>query len=589
LTLVASAAATAAFLAACGGGSHSKPASEKTKANSLVTKVVDSSKEARRGGVLKLSASGEPQNWDPHGLTSNTAALTEMMYSRLVQIKPGHLKPADGSVEPDAAESWELSPDKTQITFKLRPNVAFQNIAPVNGRNLDAEDVAFSFVRMSERGIIRTAVANKVNPNAPVISVTATDPRTVVIKLKEPLVFAMDLFTRRQALGLVPKEAAAGYNPQRTPIGSGAYQLDVFEPSVRMTFKRHEKHWDQPRPYFDSIEYPFVPQYATGLSQFRAGNIQWYADLRAEDVLELKRSLPKLAMYQTDVVANGIRTLFGLQPSADGKKSPFLDGRVRQAYSMAMNRDLWIEVVYNTDNFAKEGLPIDTRWNTALVADVFEGWWLDPKSKEFGPNAQYYQHNLAEAKKLLSAAGYSTVELQSHIVSSGFGPDFLKLIEILEGFAAEAGFKLTPHLTDYNTDYIPNYRDSSGKFSGLAYKSGPAPAAADAVARLEFDYFSRGSDHWYGYDVAGKGDFSGDPQVDQMISKAKVEFDDKKRLELVHELQRYLSKTMYAIRHPGGASGYDLASPAIQNYGVFNSDQLTRMHSTTWWLDSTKV
>jgi peptide/nickel transport system substrate-binding protein len=577
----------AAFLAAC-GGSDNESAGEKSKTSSLIAKVEDTTKEAKRGGVLKLSASGEPQNWDPHGLTSNTAALTEMMYSRLVQIKPGYLKPADGSVEPDAAESWELSPEKTQITFKLRPNVAFQNIAPVNGRFMDAEDVAFSFVRMSERGIIRTAVSNRVNPNAPVISVTATDPRTVAVKLKEPLVFAIDLFTRRQALGLVPKEAASAYNPQRTPIGSGAYQLDQFEPSVRMTFKRHDKHWDQPRPYVDSIEYPFVPQYATGLSQFRAGNIHWYANLRAEDVLDTKRSVPQFAMYQTDVVANTIRTLFGLQPSADGKKSPFLDARVRQAYSMAMDRDLWIEVVYNTDNFKKEGLAVDTRWNTALVADVFEGWWLDPKAKDFGPNAQYYQHNVAEAKKLLSAAGYATVELQSHIVSSGFGPDFLKLIEILEGFAAAAGFKLTPHLTDYNTDYIPNYRDASGRFSGVAYKSGPAAAAADAVARLEFDYHSKASDHWYGYDVNGRGDFSGDPFVDQTISKAKLEFDDKKRLELVHELQRYLAKTEYAIRHPGGASSYDLASPAIRNYGVFNSDQLTRMHSTTWWLDSTK-
>ena len=215
-------------------------------------------------------------------------------------------------------------------------------------------------------------------------------------------------------------------------------------------------------------------------------------------------------MYQTEVVANGIRTLFGGCPSADGKKSPFLDARVRQAYSMAMNRDLWIEVVYNTDNY-KKGLPVDTRWNTALVADVFEGWWLDPKSKDFGPNASFYQHNVAEAKKLLSAAGYTTVEMQSHIVSSGFGPDFLKLVEILEGFVAEAGFKLTPHLTDYNTDYIPNYRDSSGKFSGVAYKSGPAPAAADAVARLEFDYTPRAATTGTASTSHGKGDFSGRP------------------------------------------------------------------------------
>jgi peptide/nickel transport system substrate-binding protein len=585
LTATGGAAFAAALLAACGsdGGDEAKGG-----ASGLVAKQEDTTRDAKRGGVLKLSTATEPQHFDPHALTSAIASFTEMMYSRLVQIKPGHLKQADGSVEPDAAESWELSPDKTQISFKLRPNLAFQNIPPVNGRSMDAQDVAFSFTRMSERGIIRTAVANAVNPNAPVVSVTAPDARTVVVKLKEPLVFAMDLLTRRQALGLVPKEAASAYNPQRTPIGSGAYQLAEFEPSVRVVFKRNDRHWDQPRPYFDTLEYPIVPQYATGLSQFRAGNIHWYADLRPEDVVSLKRAVPELAMYGTEVAVNGIRTLFGQLPSADGKKSPFLDERVRQAYSMAMNRDLWIEVVYNTDNLAKEGLPVETRWNTALSGDVFEGWWLDPKGKDFGPNGKFYQHNVAEAKKLLAAAGYTTVELQSHIVSTGFGPDFLKLIEILEGFVAEASFKLTPHLTDYQTDYIPNYRDNSGRFSGVAYKSGPAPAAADAVARLEFDFHSKSSDHWYGYDAGGKGDFSGDPFVDQTIEKAKVEFDDKKRLEMVHALQRHLAKTQYAIRHPGGASGYDLVWPAVRNYGVFRSDQPTRLRATTWWLDASK-
>ena len=585
LAASAGAAAASAFLAACGGGDDG--GGQKAPSSDLIAKQQDTTKDAKRGGVLKLSTATEPQHFDPHALTSAIASFTEMMYSRLVQIKPGHLKQADGSVEPDAAESWELSPDKTQITFKLRPNVAFQNIPPVNGRNMDAQDVAYSFTRMSERGIIRTAVANSVNPNAPVVSVNATDARTVVVKLKEPLVFAMDLLTRRQALGIVPKEAAGGYNPQRTPIGSGAYQLAEFEPSVRVVFKRHDKHWDQPRPYFDTIEYPIVPQYATGLSQFRAGNIHWYIDLRAEDVLSMKRALPELSMYATDVAVNGIRTLFGLLPSSDSKKSPFLDERVRQAYSMSMNRDLWIEVVYNVDNLAKEGLPVETRWNTALSADIFEGWWLDPKAKDFGANAKFFQHNVAEAKKLLSAAGYANgLELQSHIVSTGFGPDFLKLIEILEGFVAEAGIKLTPHLTDYQTDYIPNYRDNSGRFSGVAYKSGPAPAAADAVARLEFDYHSKASEHWYGYDVAGKGDFSGDPYVDQTIEKAKVEFDDKKRMDMVHELQRYLAKTQYAIRHPGGASGFDVVWPSIKNYGVFRSDQPTRLRATTWWLET---
>ncbi len=36
----------------------------------------------------------------------------------------------------------------------------------------------------------------------------------------------------------------------------------------------------------------------------------------------------------------------------------------------------------------------------------YAGWWLDPQSSDFGENAKYFKHNIAEAKKLLSAAGY---------------------------------------------------------------------------------------------------------------------------------------------------------------------------------------
>jgi len=69
-----------------------------------------------------------------------------------------------------------------------------------------------------------------------------------------------------------------------------------------------------------------------------------------------------------------------------------------------MDRNAWIDAFYNVSNFQKDGLPVDTRWNSALPSD-FVDMWLDPQGKEFGPNAMYYQHNLEEAKKLMAAAG----------------------------------------------------------------------------------------------------------------------------------------------------------------------------------------
>ncbi len=583
ITTAGAGARGAAFLAACGGNSSS----EGGRGAGLVAKTQNTTKDAKRGGVLKLSQRTEPPHFDPHALAAAISALTAMMYSRLLQVKPGELKGSDGTVEADAAESWEYSADRTQMTFRLRPDVAFQNIAPVNGRRVTAEDVVFSYQRTSQVGILRSALVNAISPDAPILSVTAPDARTVVIKIKEPLVYVEELLCNHRGLGIIPKEAGSAYDPRRTPIGSGAFSLSKHEPSIGIEFTRHDKYHDQPRPYVDKIEMPLVTEYATGLAQFRAANMYWYDGLRAQDLLPLKRDRSQLQMYSTDVQANGQSTIFGQLPLKDGRKSPFLDERVRQAYSMSIDRDLWIETIYDTTRLLSEGLPVETRWNSTLPADTYEGWWLDPKSKDFGPNAKYYEHNVAEAKKLLAAAGYANgVDIESHVVSSGFGPDFDKWVEILEGFAAAAGFRLTPNLIDYQTNYVPNYRDASGRFAGNAYRALGASPVTAAVGQM-LDYRS-GAFRWYGFDVGGKGDFSGDPYVDQTVDKALREFDEKKRLQLVHELERYLAKKQYALRHPGGASSFDLAWPAVKNFNAFRSSgQELRVRATTWWLDPT--
>jgi ABC-type transport system substrate-binding protein len=281
--------------------------------------------------------------------------------------------------------------------------------------------------------------------------------------------------------------------------------------------------------------------------------------------------------------------MFGQLPIEGMEKSPFLDERVRQAFSMAINRSLWIDVIYAVPDFSDAGIDVETRWNTALMSDVYEGWWLDPQGSDFGENAKYYEFNLEEATKLMDAAGFSDgLDFESYIANRGFGTEPPRLIEILEGFVKEAGFRTNPNLIDYATEYVPNIRDAEGQFAGLGYKSGPAPPASTAIARLIYDYHSESDKSRYGYDVNGVGDNSGDPHVDELLNKAKAEFDKDARMALVHELQRYLAKTQYAVRLPGGANHFSLAWPAVRNYGTWRSDQPTRLANKTWWLDQTQ-
>ena len=132
--------------------------------------------------------------------------------------------------------------------------------------------------------------------------------------------------------------------------------------------------------------------------------------MRQEEVVQVKKDVPDLLMYQGDVTIDTRRTIFGWQNTA------LRDKRVRQALSMSIDRDAWLDAQYNTSSFEEQGLPITKRWNTALEAnDNTTGWWLDPKDKAFGPNAKYFERNVAEAKKLLAAAG-------SQMASSGIQP-----------------------------------------------------------------------------------------------------------------------------------------------------------------------
>src|SRR2546423_3997022 len=198
-----------------------------------------------------------------------------------------------------------------------------------------------------------------------------------------------------QTFHIIPKEAAADYNPRNVAIGSGPYQVSEQVPSSRINFKRNGGGYhDDPRPYADAAEYPVITEYATGLAAFKAGQLHRF-DVRAEDTLDTKKSAPDLNMYQGLMQLPTASTFFGFKAGNGGM---FRDKRLRQAYSMSMDRDLFAETWYNVPKFTSQGLPVDTAWSSVVPCDEFAGWWLDPKGKDFGPNAKWYKRDVAEAK-----------------------------------------------------------------------------------------------------------------------------------------------------------------------------------------------
>src|SRR5713226_9902723 len=160
----------------------------------------------KRGGTLRVAYGNEILGLDFH-----TTPGYEMVWVAtnvgcgLISITP------DGKFIPDAAESWQISPDGLLYTFRLRKNVLFHDGTPV-----DAAAVKFTIDRVMDpatRSSMRTFLES-------VHSVEVIDPYTVQIRLKHPYAFMMHMLaTYRMGLVFYSPAAIQKYSPEERRAG----------------------------------------------------------------------------------------------------------------------------------------------------------------------------------------------------------------------------------------------------------------------------------------------------------------------------------------------------------------------------------
>jgi ABC-type transport system substrate-binding protein len=585
--VLAGAATTAiggALLAACGGGDD-----DKKPVSGLLTEPIDTTKQLKRGGVRLDAVGTDVQTFDDFFISAPVPYHFDKVHSFIIGRKASYLKPytleLDGS---EIAESWEVSPDKLQLTLKVRADAKLDPRPPTSGRAIDAQDIEFTWKRWEARASNRSNLSNNFSQAAPITSVTAVDPRTVVVKMAFPQAAILYNLTGRGAgISVFPREADSQYDPRRDMRGSGPFMLAEYSPSVSFKYERNPGWYMKDRPVIDGVLATIIPEYAAAMAQFRAGRLYSGAggntgfSVRAEDVLPTKKDVPDLNLYKSwQLNTPSGRLFYGFEGGV--QKSPFIDERVRQAFSLSLDRDLWIDTFFNVPAFESEGLPMETRWNTAIPAR-WDGYWLNPQAKDFGENARFYHRDLAEAKKLLSAAGFAGgVELASHhIVTNDYGREFPKMIETMFGMALESGFKIRIEPTDFGTSWRP-LADSKGKFDGIAFINMTPPEISNWVKVV---YHKTGA-NFKGFSADGSQG-AGDPQIDDLTDRIDREFDMQKSFALVQDLQRYEARKQYTTPFPGGASTFELAWPVLGNWNVWNGARRSS-YDEYIWIDDTK-
>ncbi|MGE3993627.1 ABC transporter substrate-binding protein, partial [Pseudorhodoplanes sp.] len=208
------------LLAGCGGDGS---AGVEGDASGLVVNKVDTSKQAKRGGIMKRSTDRDAAHLDVHQAVAPLCLHKDHVYSRLMRKQPGYLKEAEYDFIGDLAESFEYSPDHLSMTLKLRPGLKWHNKPPINGRALDAEDVLFSWERVSRTSSQRVGFVNSANPDAPLLGFSAPDARTIVVKVKYPVSYLPGILARTTTgyLHMVPKETDSTFNIRNDMIGTG--------------------------------------------------------------------------------------------------------------------------------------------------------------------------------------------------------------------------------------------------------------------------------------------------------------------------------------------------------------------------------
>jgi ABC-type transport system substrate-binding protein len=567
-----------ALAAACGGGDSKESTAGASESSGLVVKVQDETASLVRGGIYK-SILGTPPSLDPH-FTGPQTTHCWLCYSQLLRTKPGHMKNTNGEVDPELLESWEISPDKLTLTGKLA-QTSFGPVKPVDGRQVDVQDVLFSWERYKTQSPRRTDLSYDANNNAPVLSVAAPDARTVVIKLARPYapIFSALSAKFNGTYYVVPKEAAntGALDLKGTVVGTGPFYMSEWVPTTRTSFRRNPGFKMDKRnvPYMDGADFFDLPEYATQLAQFKAGAVHdSYGNFRQDDILPTKRDVPELEIQaggndSTGLTGAQIRAFFG-----QASDSPFKDERVRQAFVLTWDRELFIETSYNVAAFRKEGLPMETILVNGLRDQSWPGWMLDPLSKDFGPNTRYFKPDLAEAKKLVTAAGFPNGVEHDLFSTGGYGAAFQKNFDILVGMSDESKlFKSQRKVLDFSSVWNITFRNNRGEFSGASFI-------------LDINELDPVVDLFGHYHPSGSKFFGSDATMNGMLEKMVGEFDNDKRKAMVHDFERYEGGKNFQPL-PGGATTFRITWPALRNKFVWQGDSQGRYLSTLW-LDQTK-
>ncbi|MDB5998501.1 MAG: extracellular solute-binding protein family 5 [Rhizobacter sp.] len=366
--------------------------------------------------VLNWGAGADVDTMDVHiAGTVASWAMYQMVYETLLTTDK------DMQLKPGLAESWsQTSP--TSYTLNLRKEAKWSN-----GRPVVAADVIGSFqritgVEMNPAGVAaaKTDEEKKKASNriasywsrqfGVIKSMTAPDDYTVKVELEKPHTAFLASLAHITAAIIPMKEFKDGsYDPARQLMGSGPFMVSAYKPKESWTLVRNPYYWRKGYPKVDRLNVLIIPDDAARIAALRDGRID-YSGFSNPDIGRLVAGDSKLA-----VTSQNTTNYYRLDINALSDKSAFKDKRVRQAMSLAIDRDAIANIVFA--GAAKVDYPVPRAFGKTACTDL--DTYKLPRAAR-----------LEKAKALMAATGKPSVDVE--IIAPAADPIYARIAQVIQ-------------------------------------------------------------------------------------------------------------------------------------------------------------
>lgn len=477
---------------------------------------------AALGGLLAASpasaktlvhcSEGSPEGFDTALYTAGTTfdASSGTVYNRLVEFERGTT-----NIVPALAESWEVSDDGLEYTFKLRSGVKFHTtdfFTPT--RELNADDVLYSFERQRDAnhawhqyvGGASWEYFNGMSMPDLIKEIVKVDDMTVKFVLNRPEApmianLGMDFASILSAEYAAQLEAAGTMeNMNQQPVGTGPFKFVAYQKDAVIRFKAHDDYWGG-RAAIDDLVFAITTDATVRHQRLKAGECHFDPYPLPADLKTIEAD-PDLKLPSQEGLNVGYLAY-------NSKVAPFDNPQVRKALNMAINKEAIIDAVFQgAGKVAKNPIP-PTIWsyNEATEDDPY-----DP----------------AASKKMLEEAGVSDLSMKiwAMPVQRPYNPNARRMAELIQADFAEVGVDVEIVSFEWG-EYLKRSKEEDRDGAVLLGWTGDNGDPDNFLAVL------------LGCDAVGGSNRAQwcNEEFEELVQKAKVTSDAAERTKLYEEAQ----------------------------------------------------